>query len=318
MPLVSILMPVRNAAPWLDAALRSLVRQTLEDHEILAIDDGSTDGSGDALERWAEREPRLRVFHLPPSGLPAALEHGRAHAHSPWIARQDADDLSHRKRLTRQFEYLAAHPHIDVVGTAVRLFPSHAVGTGMERWVAWHNTLLTHEQMTRELLIDSPLAHGTAIMRCEVLDRVRGWQEYGWAEDLDLWIRLVEAGAHLGKVMEPLYGWRQHPLSSTRTDERYSQARFTRLKVAALDRGLLAHGRKATLVGVGKSLERWQRALGTRLATSVELRRPPVRVDALLTRPLILALMSPAARDRWRRALTVAGAMELRDFIFVC
>jgi cellulose synthase/poly-beta-1,6-N-acetylglucosamine synthase-like glycosyltransferase len=171
--------------------------------------------------------------------------------------------------------------------------------------------------MRRELLIDSPLAHGTAVMRWEVLERVQGWREYGWAEDLDLWIRLVEAGAHLGKVMEPLYGWRQHPLSSTRTDERYSRMQFMRLKVSALDRGLLSGGRKAVLVGVGKSLQRWQTALGTRLAASVELRHPPEPVDALLTRPVILALMSPMARDRWRQTLVSAGAMELRDFIFV-
>ncbi|MCE9627378.1 MAG: glycosyltransferase, partial [Candidatus Eisenbacteria bacterium] len=268
-------------------------------------------------ERWAEREPRLRVAHLPPSGLPAALEHGRRMARSPWIARQDADDVSHRRRLERQFAYLDAHPGIDVVGTCIRLFPSHSVGIGMQRWAVWHNTLLTHDQMRRELLIDSPLAHGTAMIRQAALDRVQGWHEHGWAEDLDLWIRLVEADAHLGKVMEPLYGWRQHPHSSTRTDARYSQAHFTALKVATLDRGLLAGGRTATLIGVGSSLQRWRDALGARLAASVELRQPPGDLEGLLTRPLVLALMAPQARERWRRHLAAAGAREMQDFIFV-
>ncbi len=317
MPLVSILMPVRNAAPWLDAALRSLARQTLRDLEIIAIDDGSTDRSSVILAEWSEREPRLQIVSQPHQGLPAALEHGRARARSPWIARQDADDVSHRRRLERQFEYLAAHPRTDIVGTGVRLFPAHATGVGMRRWVAWHNTLLTHEQMRREALIDSPLAHGTAVMRREALELVRGWHERGWAEDLDLWLRLIEADAHLGKVMEPLYGWRMHPHNSTRTDGRYSRERFTALKRAALDRGFLAKRRRAVLIGVGDSLARWQHALGPRLTASVELRRPPVALGRLLTQPLILAFLSPTARDRWRHALTSAGADEMQDFIFV-
>jgi glycosyltransferase involved in cell wall biosynthesis len=317
MPIVSILMPVRNAAPWLDAAVRSLVRQTLVDHEIIAIDDGSTDGSGEMLERWAEHEPRLRVVHQPASGLPAALEHGRRLARSPWIARQDADDLSHRHRLERQFNYLAANPRTDVVGSCIRLFPSHSTGIGMQRWATWHNTLLTHDQMQRELLIDSPLAHGTAVIHREALERVQGWHECGWAEDLDLWIRLVEAGAHLGKVMEPLYGWRQHPQSATRTDARYSQAHFTALKRTALDRGLLAGGRRATLIGVGASLQRWRDALGTRLAASVELRQPPADLGRLLNPPWVLAVLAPRARERWRLHLSAAGAREMQDFIFV-
>ena len=68
----------------------------------------------------------------------------------------------------------------------------------MRRWAKWHNALLTHEAMASEVLIDSPLAHGTAMIRREWLERVGGWHERGWPEDLDLWVRLVRAGARLG------------------------------------------------------------------------------------------------------------------------
>lgn len=317
MPLVTFLMPVRNAAPWLESALSSLARQTMTDHEIVAIDDGSTDATPSILDAWTDREPRLRAVRQEAMGLPAALEHGRRLANSPWIARQDADDLSHRTRLERQLEFADRHPETDIVGTGVRLFPAASTGVGMRRWIAWHNTLLTHDAIAREVLIDSPLVHGTALLRQQALDRVNGWQECDWAEDLDLWVRSLEAGARFGKVKGPLYSWRQHPLSSTRTDSRYSRDRFTALKLAALDRGLLAGGRQATLIGVGKSLARWRAALGARLAAVCELRTPPARMEALLSRPLIIVLMSPVARERWRYALTAAGALELRDFIFV-
>src|SRR5689334_21409809 len=134
----------------------------------------------------------------------------------------------------------------------------------MRRWIAWHNALLDHESMRRELLIDSPLAHGTALLRRSVLERAGGWHERGWAEDLDLWVRLFDAGARFAKLPHVLYGWRQHPDSSTRTDDRYSHARFLSLKLAALRAGFL-HGRaRATLGGVGQSLERWREALAKR------------------------------------------------------
>ncbi len=76
MPGVSVLLPVRDARDTLARCLRSLSEQTLEDHEVLAVDDGSRDGTAALLEREARRDPRLRVLSLPASGLVAALNAG--------------------------------------------------------------------------------------------------------------------------------------------------------------------------------------------------------------------------------------------------
>ena len=317
MPLVSILLPVRDAAPWLEASLASLARQTLADHEVIAVDDGSRDASGAMLDEAARRDPRLRVFHTEGRGLPAALDLALAHARAPLVARHDADDLSHRTRLERQVAALAAHPELDVIGCRVRLFPGAATGLGMRRWQDWHNTLLTHEAMRHESLIDSPIAHGCVLMRREALARVDGWREHGWAEDLDLWLRLFEAGTRFGKLPQVLYGWRQHPGSSTRTDARYSRENFTALKIAALDRGFLADGRRATLIGVGESLERWRTALGPRIAALVTSPRPSREVINSLIPPVLIALISPRARDRWRKALSEVGWREGTEHRFI-
>ncbi len=317
MPLVSVLLPVRDAEPWLASSLASLARQTVADHEIIAVDDGSTDGSRELLDRAARRDPRVVVHHTPPRGLPAALNLALAHATSPWVARHDADDVSHRERFARQLRRAESDPRLDVIGTRVKLFPARAAGVGMRRWVAWHNALLDHDAMRRELLIDSPLAHGSALIRRATLERVGGWHERGWAEDLDLWVRLYRAGARFAKLGEPLYGWRQHPGSATRTDERYSHTRFMALKVEALSSVFLRQGREPTLIGVGRSLARWRDALGAKVGQFLELRRPFPRVNAALHAPLILAYMAPAARERWRIHLHALGMRELEDFIFV-
>jgi glycosyltransferase involved in cell wall biosynthesis len=317
-PAISVLVPVRNALPYLGASMRSLERQSLRDVEVIAVDDGSTDGSGDALDRMSRRDPRLRVVHEPARGLPAALNRGLALARAPLIARHDADDLSHCDRLDLQRGWLAEHPHAAIVGSRLRLFPAGAVGAGMRRWAEWHNRLLTHEQMANECLIDSPLAHGTAMIRREWLERVGGWADRGWAEDLDLWIRLLEAGARFGKVPRVLYGWRQHRASATRRDPRYRRERFIALKLDALERGPLRGATAMTLVGVGESLARCIPVFEAgRTVLVVEAGRPSASVMGRLVAPVVLVFMSYSARERWRQVLVNARWREQRDFIFI-
>ena len=260
----------------------------------------------------------MRVLTTPARGLPAALETARAAATGEFLARHDADDLSHRRRLELQLDHLARHPDVDVVGTRLRLFPSAHALQGMRRWARWHNALLSHEAMARDVLVDSPLAHGTALFRRAALDQVGGWRDRGWAEDLDLWVRMLERGLRLGKCPERLYAWRQHPASATRADARYAAGRFRALKLDALARGVLRGRRRATLVGVGTSAAGWAtslRAIDVR-AELVEAGRPGPRAPRLEP-PIVLVFGAQPARERWRAALLASGSSEGRDFVFV-
>lgn len=318
MPAISVLVPVHNAAPWLAASLSSLWRQTDRDFEVVAVDDGSTDGSGDLLEAIARREPRLVVARLPHRGLPAALNEALSRSRGAYLARHDADDLSHRRRLELQRAALDDSGDVAVVGCRLRMFPATHTGVGMRRWARWHNTLMTHEAMASEILIDSPLAHGTAMIRREWLERVGGWHERGWAEDLDLWIRLLREGARFAKRPEILYGWRQHRGSATRRDPRYRRERFVALKLEALRHDFVRERRQVTVVGVGESLVRAREAIAS-IGVSVVSRvagRPSEGVIEHLSPPAILVFVSPVARARWRESLHHRGWREREDFIF--
>lgn len=319
MPALSVLLPVRDALPYLRPALASLRRQTFQDFEIIAVDDGSSDGSGEALEKAAARVPALHVIHTPPRGLPAALATALTHARGRWIARQDADDISHRRRFELQLEELRGSPETAVVGSRVRLFPAGEVGVGMRRWVLWHNALLAHQAMANEALIDSPLAHGSATMRRNWLERAGGWVDRGWPEDVDLWLRLIEAGARFSKRPEVLYAWRQHSRSATRRDPRYLRDRFDALRMEALERGVLARSRSLTLIGVGRSLVRWRAILATRRRVRVvEAPRPSPGLVENLRPPIVLVFGALAARERWRAAFRHCDTMAERgQFVFI-
>ena len=112
-PLISVLLPVRNASPWLHRTLRSLIRQTRTDFEVVAVDDRSEDGSLGILREFAGRDRRIRVVAgLGEGGLVAALNAGLKAARGRYLARCDADDLCHRDRLGRQAAALDANPEI--------------------------------------------------------------------------------------------------------------------------------------------------------------------------------------------------------------
>jgi len=319
MTTISVLLPVRNAGPYLSDALDSLWRQTLPDFEVIAVDDGSTDGSGEALERIARRERRLRVLRQESRGLPLTLNIGLAHAHGDLIARQDADDLAYPRRFELQHQLLRSHPEVSVVGCRVTLLPRGFRGAGMRRWVEWHNRLLTHDAMARDALVDSPLAHGSAMIRRSALSAVRGWRDGEWPEDVDLWLRLIESGARFAKVARVLYAWRQHPTSATHTDPRYAQTAFDALRLDALARGLLRRHREVTLIGVGHSLERWS-ALLKRAGYHVRAHahgRPAAERAATLGPPAVLVFGAAPARRRWRSMLRARRWIEGVDFAFV-
>jgi len=117
-PLVSVVMPVHNAARHLDEAVSSILQQTYHDFEFVIYDDGSTDESPDRLRDWATRDNRIRLYegkhNLGPVGSSNAVV---SHASGSIIARMDADDICHPDRLARELALLQAHPDVGLTGT---------------------------------------------------------------------------------------------------------------------------------------------------------------------------------------------------------
>src|SRR5882672_10272667 len=115
-PLISVVMPVYNALPFLDESITSILGQTLTEFEFVIYDDGSTDGSTEVLREWSRKESRIRLFESNTRlGLSGSSNAVVSKARAAIVARMDADDISHPDRLKRQWEIIDNHPEIAVV-----------------------------------------------------------------------------------------------------------------------------------------------------------------------------------------------------------
>jgi len=331
-PHVSVLLPVRDAGRALADCVASLERQTLAEFEVIAVDDGSTDGSGEALEAWAERDRRVRVLRRPAEGLIAALNAGIEVCRAPLVARMDADDLSHPRRLQLQAAALEERPDIGVVSCRVRHFPWHQVGAGFRVYERWLNSLMTPEDIVRERFVESPMAHPSVMMRLDDLVADGGYRDVGWPEDYDLWLRLLEREVIATKLEPYLYFWREHEGRLTRRDARYSVENFLRCKAHFLLRGPLAGARRVVIWGAGQTGRRLSKHLlrgGAPLEVFVDIDphkigstlrgKPIVGVDDLPRRlgagaVVLAAVASRGARQLIRGQLDALGLVEGRDY----
>ena len=158
-PAVSVLLPCFDTAPTLEEALDSLWCQSFTDFEVIAVNDGSTDATGEILTR-AARAPRadfrLHVLETAPQGIASALRAASVEARGRLIARMDADDRAHPDRFRLQVDHLRQNPDVSVSCSRVRLFLRDALKDGYLRYEAWINALLTHDDIRRNLFVESP------------------------------------------------------------------------------------------------------------------------------------------------------------------
>ena len=333
-PLVSVLLPVRDGEGHVDRSIESLVGQTLRDLEILAVDDGSADGTSERLARWARQDGRVRVLSQPAGGIVPALERARAAARGRWLARMDADDVSAPRRLELQLACMEeTDPPLAACGCRVEYFPRRGLGAGALRYERWINELVSPAQIERDLFVECPLAHPPFFLDAEAVRAAGGWRDPGWPEDYDLLFRLRERGGRFAKVPAVLLSWRERPDRLSRVDSRYSADAFRRCKVHWLLRGPLRGGRAAVVWGAGPTGKRFALELrrhGVQIAAFVELdpRKLGKRIHgAPVISPFdigeyrgafcVAAVGQVGAREEIRRALAAAEWREGADFVAV-
>jgi glycosyltransferase involved in cell wall biosynthesis len=201
-PLVSVLLPVFNGSDRLGEAVRSILRQSLQDFELLLIDDGSTD---DAVVKIRDlRDPRIHVIgSAARRGLAARLNEGIDAARGRYIARMDADDISFPLRLEKQVQFLEANPHVDLAGARAVVFRDGGGVIGLHPFAARHKDICARPWR------GFPLPHPTWMGRATWFRRFHyAMPEISRAEDQELLLR-SQSSSQFACLDEVLLGYRQ-------------------------------------------------------------------------------------------------------------
>lgn len=201
-PLVSVVMAVYNGESFLKDAVDSILSQTLNNFELLVINDGSSDKTKDILAGYSDK--RLRVYDQTNKGLVVSLNRAVGLAKGRYIARQDADDLSSSGRLEKQLAFLEANPEVVIVGSSMSVIDDSG------HKIHEHRVLLNDPELKQELLMRSPFAHGSVMFTKAAFVKAGGYKQDDWpAEDYGLWLHMANEGL-FANIDEPLYAYREN------------------------------------------------------------------------------------------------------------
>ncbi len=219
-PSVSVIMPVRNGAPFVANAIDSITAQSLRDLELIIVDDGSTDATWDILKQAMKQDSRIRCFRQTALGLTASLNRAIRHSRAPLIARQDADDISLRSRLEKQSTILNRRG-LDLIVTRAYLHSTSRITPRLSYYLPKRFSVF----------FLNPFIHGTFMFTRDLISNIGGYDEsFTYSQDYKLIYDAYTAKARIGYLKKPLYvlGRSPNSISVTHHDEQEHLSRAVR------------------------------------------------------------------------------------------
>lgn len=229
--LVSILIPFKNTASYLDECLASILNQTYTDWEVYAVDDGSTDNSMSIVATYAEKDRRIHLLKNTGNGIIAALRTAHALAKGEFITRMDSDDCMLPQRLAHMVQALKKNGLGYITVGQVQYFSERGISNGYARYETWLNALTAtgnnYTEIYKECVIPSPcwMTYASDLNQCNAFLPDR------YPEDYDLTFRFYQQGLKIIPCTEVLHLWRDYDTRTSRTSEHYAQNYFLDIKV---------------------------------------------------------------------------------------
>jgi glycosyltransferase involved in cell wall biosynthesis len=204
-PTVSILMSVHNGEKYLEQTLQSITSQTYTDFEVIIINDCSTDQTSNILGKYKDNEKFKIINNESCLGLTKSLNIGISKARGKYIARLDADDIALPERLSIQKQFLDDNKDIVCIGSASIIIDENGNKTGFKKVVSNIDTLKFR------MILANQISHPSAFFRTEIIKKIGGYNEnYKYAQDFNLWSRLLKAGYKISNIEKPLILYRVH------------------------------------------------------------------------------------------------------------
>ena len=228
--MISILMPMFNAAPFINECIDSILNQSFTDWELIIVNDFSTDSSVEFIQQYLKKESRIRLFNNTEKGIQPALRLALSNSSGELITRMDADDIMPSNKLLWMFD---AWTHVGkghIITGKVSYQASTELGDGYRKYAHWLNHLGNDrfKEIYKECVIPSScwLIHRDDLQSCGAFDSTI------YPEDYHLCFQFYQHRFKIVSLDQILHLWRDHPNRTSRNDPNYADNTFIDLKVA--------------------------------------------------------------------------------------
>ncbi len=253
-PIISIIMPVQNTEAYLKVCLDSIIDQSYQAWELIAVNDHSTDLSKKILQSYAKQDDRIKTIDNPSSGIIAALVHGHKACSGRFICRMDSDDIMAPTKLNELLGPLLEHGagHVASCGT-VYFSEAFQLGNGYKRYADWINGIVESGDYWSDVYKECVIPSCCWMVHRSDFESIGGFNSNQYPEDYDLCFRFYQAKFQIIGVNRPLHRWRDRADRISRISDIYKDNRFFDLKVdyfLAIDH---QESRPLVLWGAGKN-----------------------------------------------------------------
>ncbi len=231
-PLVSIVMAVKDTAPYLAECLDSIINQTYQNWELLAVNDHSSDETPEILKSYSEKDPRIRFLNSDQPKLIPTLQVGYAVVKGELINRMDSDDrMPDYKIQVLVDEWMKYGKGYVIAGGTEHFVDEGEVGDGFLKYEKWLNevakTSTHYQQIYKECVIPSHCW----LMHKDDFDSVEAFDPIIYPEDYDLCFRMYKKGLKVIGIDRVLHHWRDRSNRISRTWDEYKDNRYFEMKL---------------------------------------------------------------------------------------
>ena len=242
-------MPVKNAAPFLDETLLSIIAQSFQNWELIVVDDGSTDRSREIIQNYQRVDDRVHLYLNQEDGIIPALAMAFEHTSGSFITRMDADDRMPPKKL-EQLLSICTRDRIIATGK-VRYFSTKPISRGYQEYEEWMNGLIDRETHWKSIYRECVIASPNWMVHRSCFDRDIKFKDLVYPEDYDLVLKWYAKNYSIGTVASITHYWREHPQRTSRHSIHYQQEAFFKLKTNAFIQNELENHQKTQIIGKG-------------------------------------------------------------------
>lgn len=204
-PKITVIMSVFNGSEFLAESIQSILDQTFKEFEFIIVDDGSTDNSLDIIRSFESADSRIKVISKLNEGLAKSLNTAISISKGEYIARMDADDISYKNRLEKQYEFMQKNKSIDLCGCSMDIIDE--LGNVTSEKIQTSN----NHEIHKKRFFQSPILHITFFGKKLFFLKNNGYrEEFKYAQDYDLVMRGIDSGAKICNIKHKLVQYRDY------------------------------------------------------------------------------------------------------------